>query len=522
MIHCPSCGKENKNKAKFCIKCGKKIYKEKEVDDPFYTKAVGRVIAIIFFGFVIIVALSSFSFMSLLSILISALSIFIALPYFNKFAKQKFNYRIPTWIKVITLIVLFFVAISLIEDSKKASELPDTLAEEEKLNLKEMTPEQVLDKYISYFNYKGISDRLNKISFEKQLASGIILESLETDESYLTKRKLLNSDWMKTCNQAKTIFKQDVCGNITQNLNRWNNIKREFEVLSKETIEETDNTIKIKVKHKTTFDNTFQINETIGESTYILKKQGDYWKINDLIEESGKLFSETANLEKRRQDDDNSIQKERETYQKIKEVVDKAIEEQQQFNQFKSKLSNAINSIIPNDRIISIDLGNYNNQTDEYVVSITYYFKDVWLVDNYLQVMSDASDIFKAVFPVNSKIYQVQTTVKEKYTDDYGHPQERYLARTSMNRETYTKINWEGFESSKLDRIANVAFYGDSIYKDLKELEDATKQWQNVPSGGFPIIEGAPASLCDDVKEQCSIYGECETYEMLKSQGTCR
>lgn len=521
MVHCSSCGKENKDKAKFCIKCGKKIHKEKEVDDPFYTKAVGRVIAIIFFSVVIIVALFSFSFTSFLSIIISALAIFVALPYFNKFTKQKFKYRFPTWIKVISLIVLFFIAISLIGDSEKTYKEPTSVAEEE-LNLKDMTAEEVLDKYISYFDYRGISDRLNKIKSEKQLASGVILKSLETDESYLTQRTSLNSDWINTCNQAKNIFKQNVCGNITQNLNRWNNIERNFEILSKDVIEETGDIVKIKVEHKTLFDNTFQVNETLGESTYILKKQDENWKVNDLIDDSGKLFSETEELEKRKSDNDKALQEEQESYKKIKEIVDKAIQEQQQLNQFKSKLSTAINGVIPSERVISIDLGNYDNQTDKYVVSITYYFKDVWLADNYLQVMSDASDIFKVVFPVNSKIYQVQTTVKEKYNDDYGHTQERYLARTSIDRATYTKINWEGFKSSNLDSIAYVAFYGDSIYKYLKELEDTSKRWQSVPSSGFPMIEGAPASLCDDVKEQCNIYGECDTYEMLKSQGICR
>lgn len=410
----------------------------------------------------------------------------------------------------------------------------------EQIKVEEMTPEQVLDKYISYFNYKGISDRLNKISLEKQLASGILLESLEVEETYLTKRLSLNSDWIKTCNEAKktcneakTTFKKDLsktdCGNVIQDLDRGNNIRREFEVLSKEIIEESDNIVKIKTKHKTTFDNTFQINETIGESVYILKKRDDSWKVYDKSDEKGKLFSEVANLDKRKEDSEKSIQEEMDFFQKIKDIVDgyrdivdKAIQEQQKLNQFKQQLFNVINEILYSERIISIDLGNYNNQKDKYVISITYYFEDVWLADNYLQVMSDASDIFKAVFPVNPKIYQVQTTVKEKYKDDYGNTQERYLARISMNRETYNKINWKEFESSKLDKIAYVAFYGDSFYKDLKDLGDRSKQWQNVPSGGYPMIEGAPASLCDDAKEQCSIYGECDTYEMLKSQGICR
>jgi len=484
-------------------------------------KNVLRGVAILFFGVIILAGLVSFSFGSFLSIIISGLAIFIALPYFNRFTQQKFKYCLPTWGKAIVLIILFFVALSLIGDSDKTntSTIP---VQEEKINLKELTAEEVLDKYLSYFNYKGISDRLNKIKSEKQLASGTILKSLETYESYLAQRNVLNSDWINTCNQAKNIFKQDVCGNITQNLNRWNNFERKFEVLSKSIVEESEDTIKIKVEHNTIFDNTFQINETLGETTYILKKENENWKINDLIDNTGKLFSDTEELEKGKTEDNKAIQEEREAYQKIKEIVDKAIQEQQQLNQFKSKLSTTINAIIPSERIISIDLGNYNNQTDKYVISITYYFKDVWLADNYLQVMSDASDIFKVVFPVNSKIYQVQTTVKEKYKDNYGNTQERYLARTSMNRETYSKINWQGFESSKLSNIANVNFYGDSIYKDLKDLEDKSKQWQSVPSGGFPMIEGAPTSLCDDVEEQCSTYGECDTYEMLKSQGMCR
>ena len=239
-------------------------------------KSILRVIVILFFSIIILIGLFSFSTLNFFSIVISSIAIFIALPYFNKFTSSKFNYRVPTWIKAIALIVMFFVAISLIDNSEKDSKIPSSANEPEKLNLGEMTAEQVLDKYTSYFNYKGISDRLNKISFEKQLASSVILEMLETDESYLSKRKSLNSDWLNTCSQATNIFKQDVCGNMTQNLNRWNSIERKFEILSKEVIEETGDIVKIKVKHKTIFDNTFQVNETLGETIYILKTLVQY------------------------------------------------------------------------------------------------------------------------------------------------------------------------------------------------------------------------------------------------------
>lgn len=132
----------------------KKSHKEEEVDDPFYIKAIGKVVAILLFGVLIVVALLTFSFASFLSIPISTLAIFIALPFFNKFTKQKFNYHFPTWIKVIALFVLFFIAVLLIGTSSDI-EKPQKIEEKAKADI-ELKDELNLPEYILP-NHKGLA-----------------------------------------------------------------------------------------------------------------------------------------------------------------------------------------------------------------------------------------------------------------------------------------------------------------------------------------------------------------------------
>jgi hypothetical protein len=49
MVHCSSCGKENKDKAKFCIRCGNKIHAVKELYHKDHIKISGMAIASLIF-----------------------------------------------------------------------------------------------------------------------------------------------------------------------------------------------------------------------------------------------------------------------------------------------------------------------------------------------------------------------------------------------------------------------------------------------------------------------------------------
>lgn len=110
----------------------KKMTKEKEVDDPFYTKAVGRVVAIIIFSLIILGGLVSFSLTGFLMALVSALGIFIALPYFDTFTKKNLSYKIPTGIKVVSLVALLFIVITLIpkDDTTQYAPQPEVIKKE--------------------------------------------------------------------------------------------------------------------------------------------------------------------------------------------------------------------------------------------------------------------------------------------------------------------------------------------------------------------------------------------------------
>jgi len=388
-------------------------------------------------------------------------------------------------------------------------------------NQEELSAEEVLNMYISNIGFNGISDRLEKAKLKKPLARGIVLKSLENTETFATQIISMDSDWEDLCNQMKVVLKQNDCGSVGRASSIFKNWVETNEILSQTVVEENEEIMKVKIRYKNTRKLNFEENEILVEDIVILTKKEDGWKVSDFVNESGKLFSETNELEKTKANFDNMLEILREGYLTQKATIDKYQKEQQQINLFEKQLSDAITNVMPAERVINAQIDSYNNQTDKYVISITYYFKDEFLADDYLRVMKDSSNFFESVFPISLKIYQVQTTVVEKYNDDYGNQGEKYLARTSMNRRTYNKINWDNFESNKLRNIANVIFFGDSIYKSLKDIEDVSQKWQNVYTEGFLGIGGLSPSLCNDAKEDCAIDGDCDTYKLLNSQGIC-
>src|SRR3989344_4199155 len=126
-----------------------------------------------------------------------------------------------------------------------------------------------------------------------------------------------------------------------------------------------------------------------------------------------------------------------------------------------STLKRGVQDALPNNQIINFEVGQYNKQEKQLVVGVTYYFKGQWPADNYLWFERDATKIYQSMFTGGSNIMQVQITAKELYKDNYGTTQERLLAKSLMNKPTADKINWAGFDSTKLDSIAQVSFYGE-------------------------------------------------------------
>lgn len=513
MVKCKHCKKENKANVKFCVHCGKKLVEETHKEHkPVQNKGVskflkttGRILAYIVFGFIVLIALFTFSGKSFIALILAGLGIFIALPKFNSFTQKKFKKTLPTWAKIISLIVIFYIAVMLLggsEDSGSSNEV----------NLKGLNAEEVLGNYLDLLNYNGVNELLSNNLQRQKLSSGIVEEQLKLDYDYMGGLKAIFDDLQKSCNEAKQMG-YDACGDaVSSSLST----STSAELLSKEVTEETESETKIAVKNKVTSFSNNEKTETVRDITYILKKTDKVWQVSDIIDEDGKLLSETLNVEKRKQDDEKRLSELKASFEELK----KPIEEMKGIYQLAGNLKAKVQSSLPDNQIISFDFGSYNNQTDKFVIGVTYHFKEQWLVDDYLGFLGDASKIYKAIFTSSNKIMQVQITAKQKYKDNYGKEQEKFLGRSLMTKATADKISWEGFESSSLDKITSVSFYGDSFYKDLTDLQNDLENWQSVPSygGGFGSL---PASVCSDAKTQCQAYGECDTLDMLKSQGMC-
>jgi len=395
--------------------------------------------------------------------------------------------------------MLFVISILLLESSPEKTEVSTkTEKVSETINLEDMTSEEILNEYLALQSYENLQQRINNYEKMIKFTDGFLKELSQLSLDFLKKLK-------DSCDKANHYCKGiEVIGKKSLNCESCYGGKNQYEVKSVNIINESNEEI--------IFEVSFIENNQENSTNYKLKKIDNIWKIIDADTGRG-WVSQTINLDEIEAIYRNlSIEAEKVVIQ-LKEIYDDAREQQQIIN----GISNAILSVIDEERIISVNLERSENDPNKYVFSITYYFKDIWLADNYLQVMSDSSDIFKAIFPISPKIYQVQITVKEKYKDDYGYTQERYLARTMMNRDTYRRVNWDGFKSSNLDKVTSVAYYGDSFYKSLKDLQDTLESWETTPSiGGYQTIEGAPADLCSDVKNECLEYGACDTYELLK------
>ena len=193
MVKCKHCKKENKANVKFCVHCGKKIVGEKHKEHkptqskgvPKFVKTIGRILAYIVFGFIALIALFTFSGKSFIALLLAGLGVFIALPKFNSFTQKKFKKTLPTWAKIISLIVIFYIAVMLLGGSEDSSS-------NNNVNLKGLNAEEVLGSYLNLLNYNGVNELLSNNLQRQKLSSGIVKENLILDYNY---RKSLQNEF---------------------------------------------------------------------------------------------------------------------------------------------------------------------------------------------------------------------------------------------------------------------------------------------------------------------------------------
>jgi len=59
--------------------------------------------------------------------------------------------------------------------------------------------------------------------------------------------------------------------------------------------------------------------------------------------------------------------------------------------------------------------------------------------------------------------------------DEYGNYKDVLLAKSAMDRETYSRINWHNFNHNNLGKVTHFEFNGNSVLKSLRDLGDIPK-----------------------------------------------
>ena len=102
-----------------------------------------------------------------------------------------------------------------------------------------------------------------------------------------------------------------------------------------------------------------------------------------------------------------------------------------------------------------------------------------------------SSQIFKKVFPMDSSISIVRVYVYKYEKDAYGNKIKKDLGSVELPRQEYNKINWEGFSSHNLPKIAKVDY---EIHNEREAQIEAMKQYM-----GSNIFTETPKQ---EIKEQ--------------------
>ncbi|HIH14579.1 MAG TPA: hypothetical protein HA224_05005 [Nanoarchaeota archaeon] len=132
-----------------------------------YVKSFCRVVVIFIFGFFAVSSLLYFSIYSFMGFILAVLAMILCLPQFNKLTK-KFNYSIPTRIKIVILLVLFVFVLMFFVGSEMSSSDVSSTAEPIKITKPSINyAKDCFDKYVT--NYKQRS------SFPKAFPSYTIM-----------------------------------------------------------------------------------------------------------------------------------------------------------------------------------------------------------------------------------------------------------------------------------------------------------------------------------------------------------
>lgn len=486
-----------------------------------YFVSVIRWITIGFFGLMILSRLSNFNNSPLkagISILLLIIGIFIMLPKFNKVISKFTSSKIKRWQKILYLVFILFFAIIIFPSN---GDIPKEEIISSNLTKSALTSLDVVRLHAESGNYKTPEEQLTGGKNRADISSGALKEYYSSKADYQRDLNNINSKLLNLLARGENIYGVDFFKNLTETIELSQSFKREIEVLEIDMLEENKTNAAIQTKQRTVVTYKNEPKETISYNKYLLTNEEGVWRIYDIIDSEGKSFFEKYNLEEIKKEDTEHLSILTNYYNVLEKPILEIEQQKEEIRRLQNSLSSELQKVLPN-QVISINLANYNNQTDKFVVEVTYLIGDVFLTDDYFVALENSADIYKTIFPLNSKIYQVQIIIKEDYIDNYGNKKQKILARTSMKREVYSKINWVGFDYSNLDEITSFSFYGDSFYRDLKDLSDSMSGWQSDFSDfGLSSYDSSFTDSCSSAKAQCSAGGSCDVYSLLKSQGIC-
>ncbi|MFH1824234.1 MAG: hypothetical protein ABH873_03295 [Candidatus Firestonebacteria bacterium] len=379
------------------------------------------------------------------------------------------------------------------------------------------TPENSVESYIKTLETESLDDDL-------MVGTGIFYES-----DYI--KKELNEGWLvaqnrftEKCNEVKNYLD---LGEEYDCPSFYSEVK--VDIISIEKDYENDDNASVTANFIIYYTTESNTTKTSKKNTFYLKKIDNEWKIENMGDEN-RTITEEALI------DDVNYERERlnifiNAVDEYVNTIDNILTPIKEFYLLKENVKSAVADIIPNSKIKLVDVGIARNSTTvsnvelqkgEIVVDIVYYYEDEFLVDDYERSANEFSNIYKNIFNVNRNIKLVLIKNLKKEKDAYGYYVDENLMISYMTRATFNKINWNAFESTNLDEVTSVSFYGSSIVKSLRDFQDILEDYVEISNSLGSMSTGdMPSSICSDVESQCTLYGECEEINILKSSGIC-
>ena len=471
---------------------------------------IGRYFALVLFGLLLLAALMTFSthpVNALLMLVLLLVGILIALPQYNSWSKKLIPLSIGK--KILILCAILFLVVLIIP-----SEESETHVQQEEVVLAQSSPEELIESYVALLSSNSQSERINNYEQRTALADGFAKELLEHQRDYDREMLVVARELRSSCRELQSLIGENFCGDTPDEVVSGFNTRTVTLNADISSVETVDGDTLVTIQYNRTMVFLGNSTSQSSELTFVVEKINDLWYIVDYVSNNTRDSSHVDLVEYRREID--SLREE-DILVFVNTLVARAKYEQQLSTTVRAEIAR----VVGEPRILDVQVGFLSPTSNEVGVKVHTLHRKEFLGDDYLIVARDSTRIYERSFGAADTITSVEVHVSEEVTDAYGHDQLEFLAKTHMTRETHTRINWDGFAHERLAEVTPFAFYGDSLYKSLIDLQASLNAYESVSSQYRLADMGAPASLCADAQAQCRAYGECETIDVLKSLGTC-